>query len=143
MKTALSRLPFKTFFILLTCCFYALRVSAQSEPELIEGHWIGQGYQLYLQKGLFLLQSEGNTAFSGVYHTENGYLLLEGNKEKQVYTFKKKGNSLCLLGAEREINLQADKHGVRRNIFMGSISQISPATQQNESSSQLPEYYYN
>ncbi|QHT68435.1 hypothetical protein GXP67_18195 [Rhodocytophaga rosea] len=128
------------FFVAFT---FSLSVSAQQKSTSIEGYWSGQGYQLYLQQGMFLFQTEGNTAISGVYHLENGYLLLGDSQQPLVYKVERKGNTLELLGAETEIHLQADKHTVHRNIFMGTISQIGRENAQSEASSQLPEHYFN
>lgn len=142
MKSVFSQLTFK-ILIFLIVSFSSLSVSAQQKPVSIEGHWIGQGYELYLQQGSFLVQSEGNVAISGIYHLESEYLLLDGQQEKQIYKVEKRGKLLYLLGAETEIILHPGKHQVHRNIFIGSISQISRENQQDESSSQLPENYYN
>jgi hypothetical protein len=128
------------FFVAFT---FSFSVSAQQKSTSIEGYWSGQGYQLYLQQGLFLFQSEGNVAISGVYHLENGYLVLGELAQQMVYKVERKGNVLELLGAETEIHLQGDKHTVHRNIFMGTISQIGRENLQSEASSQLPEHYYN
>jgi hypothetical protein len=130
----------------LTCFvlpfLFSLSAYAQQKPSSIEGYWSGQGYQLYLQQGLFLFQSEGNAAVSGVYHLENGYLLL-GDSQPLVYRVDRKGNMLELSGAETAIHLQADKHPVHRNIFMGTISRTGREITQNEASSQLPAHYFN
>ena len=128
-----------SFFLTL---LFSLSASAQQKSVSIEGYWRGQGYQLYLQQGLFLFQSEGNAAISGVYHLENGYLVL-GDSHQLVYKVERKGNTLELAGAETEIHLQSDKHTVYRNIFMGTISQIGKQNTQDEASSQLPEHYFN
>jgi len=142
MKFTLVRLSIKTLlFLLISLSSFSL--SAQQKPDSIEGYWKGQGYQLYLHQGLFLLQSEANAALSGVYHLEDGYLLLGQPEVQQAYKIAKRGNTLWLQGAETEIRLQADTHAVVRNIFMGTISQIGRENQQNEASSQLPEQYFN
>jgi hypothetical protein len=141
------KFTFVRVFVLTAIFFVAFSfsfpVSAQQKSGEVEGYWRGQGYQLYLQQGLFLFQSEGNAAISGVYTLENGYLVLGDSQQRMVYRVERKGNTLELAGAETEIHLQAEKHAVQRNIFMGTISQIGRENLQSEASSQLPEHYFN
>ena len=129
-------------FIFLTIWIISNKLSAQHITGITEEYWHGQGYQLYMQKGFFLLQ-KGNISFSGVYQQEGNYFKLYKNQEEHIYSVVNKNGALWLLGAEMEIRLEADKTYPSRNVFLGTISQIEREHLREAASSQLPEEYHN
>ncbi len=141
MKSKITIIGLK-LFIFLVIWIISNKLSAQHNPGTTEGYWYGQGYELYLQKGFFLLQKE-NISFSGAYQQEGNDLKLYKTDGKHIYSVINKEGTLWLLGAEMEIKLQADKMYTSRNVFLGTISQIEREHIQETASSQLPEEYHN
>lgn len=141
MKSRITLLGIK-LFIFLVIWIISNKLSAQHNPGVIQGYWHGQGYQLYLEKGFFLLQKE-NISFSGAYQQEGKSIKLYKADGGHIYSVVNKDGALWLLGAEMEIKLQADKLYTSRNIFLGTINQIAREPIQETASSQLPEEYHN